>query len=299
MYFTSIEDGKLSALIPLMEIKSFLTGKRGVSLPFTDACHPIAQGSNQFKELLKHVCEHGKKAGWRHIELRGAHNGLNPSTFYTTHYSHSLKLDQDHGKIFSSLKSNVKRNIKRAHKERLQVTRSNTWKAVMAFCRLNCMTRKEHGLPPQPLSFFKNIFNHIISAGKGFVALAVHQKKPIAAAVFFHHGNQGMYKYGASDPKYLSLRPNNLIMWEAIRWYCRNRYKTLCFGRTEPENKGLLQFKRAWGTREKTLNYYKYDLIRNCFITKRAGLKTSYNFFKHMPPPLLRLTGNILYRHVG
>ena len=30
LYFTIIEAGKLSALIPLMEIKSFLTGKRGI-----------------------------------------------------------------------------------------------------------------------------------------------------------------------------------------------------------------------------------------------------------------------------
>ena len=149
LYFTLIENSKLKTLLPVMEVKSFLTGSRGVSLPFTDACHPIAHQSRQFKELLHHVCEHGKKAGWRHIELRGAHNGLNPSPVYTTHHSHSLELDQDHGNIFFSFNSNVRRNIKRAHKERLQVTRSNTWKAVMAFCRLNCMTRKQHGLPPQ------------------------------------------------------------------------------------------------------------------------------------------------------
>jgi hypothetical protein len=299
LYFTLIENSKLKILLPVMEINSFLTGKRGVSLPFTDACPPIAHQNRQFKELLQHVCEHGKKAGWRHIELRGAHKELNPSPFYSTHYSHLLELDQDHDKIFSSFKSNVRRNIKRAQKERLQVTHSNTWKAVTAFCRLNCMTRKQHGLPPQPLSFFKNVFKHIISAGNGFVALAVHQKKPVAAAVFFHHGNQGMYKYGASDPKYRNLRPNNLIMWEAIRWYCRNRYKTLCLGRTEPENKGLLQFKRAWGTIENPMHYYRYDLIRNCFVSKRAGLKSSYNVFKHIPVPILRFTGNILYRHVG
>ncbi len=282
-----------------MEIKSFLTGKRGVSLPFTDACRPIAQDSNQFKKLLLHVCEHGKRAGWRYIELRGGDWPLNPSPYYTTNYSHTLELDRDDGKIFSSLKSNVKRNIKRAQKERLQVTRSRTWEAVRAFCRLNCMTRKQHGLPPQPLSFFKNIFNHIISAGKGFVVLAVHQKKPIAGAVFFHFNRQAIYKYGASDQNYLNLRPNNLIMWEAIKYYCRNGFKTFNFGRTEPQNQGLLQFKRGWGTKEEILIYYKFDLNKKRFVTKETGLKTSYKFFKHMPSPMLRLTGNLLYRHVG
>ena len=282
-----------------MEINSFLTGKRGVSLPFTDECHPIAQDSRQFKELLQHVFEHGKKAGWKHIEFRGEHNGLNQSPAYTTHYSHMIDLDQDDAKAFSTLKSNVKRNIKRAQKERIQVTLSNTWEAVWAFCRLNCLTRKQHGLPPQPLSFFKKIFEHIISPQKGFIVLAFSQMKPIAGAVYFHFGDQAIYKYGASYRKYLNLRPNNLVTWEAIRWYCRNGYKTFGFGRTESEHNGLLQFKRGWGAREEKLNYYKYDLKKSRFVLKEPGLKTSYNLFRYMPTPLLRLTGNLLYRHVG
>jgi len=41
LYFTIIDGGKLSALIPVMEVKSAVTGRRGVSLPFTDYCRPI------------------------------------------------------------------------------------------------------------------------------------------------------------------------------------------------------------------------------------------------------------------
>ena len=41
--FTVIENGKLSALIPIMEVSSLLTGKRAVSLPVTDECHAITQ----------------------------------------------------------------------------------------------------------------------------------------------------------------------------------------------------------------------------------------------------------------
>ena len=43
LYFTVIENGKLSALIPIMEVSSLLTGKRAVSLPVTDECHAITQ----------------------------------------------------------------------------------------------------------------------------------------------------------------------------------------------------------------------------------------------------------------
>jgi hypothetical protein len=88
-------------------------------------------------------------------------------------------------------------------------------------------------------------------------------------------------------------------MWETIKWYGQKGYKSLAFGRTDPGNEGLLQFKNAWGTTEEKLNYYKYDLRNESFISAQSGLKISYNFFKHMPVPILRLTGNILYRHAG
>jgi hypothetical protein len=71
LYFTVIEGGKLRALVPLMEVNSFLTGKRGVSLPFTDYCEPILEEGIAFQELFDPIIDHGKKRGWKYIELRG------------------------------------------------------------------------------------------------------------------------------------------------------------------------------------------------------------------------------------
>src|SRR5512134_721631 len=44
VYFCEIEDGRFKTLVRMMEVDSFLTGKRGVSLPFTDYCDPIFDG---------------------------------------------------------------------------------------------------------------------------------------------------------------------------------------------------------------------------------------------------------------
>lgn len=194
LYFTIIEEGQISALIPIMEIKSFLTGKRGVSLPFTDECCPIAKNNEKFRHLTKFIFEYGKKAGWKNVELRGNHNALTNVTAYTYHYTHVLDLDKSENRILATFKSNVKRNIRRALREGLQVTLSNSWESMMSFYRLNCMTRKQHGLPPQPLLFFKKIFEHTISPKNGLVAQAFYQMQPIAGAVYYHFGNYAVYK---------------------------------------------------------------------------------------------------------
>ena len=300
LYFTLIEDGKLSALVPIMEINSLLTGSRGVSLPFSDFCQPIAKNHNSSDGIFKEVIKYGKNSNWKIIDLRG-NIKLQEDTIlpFTTFLTHDLDLSKTEQEIFSTFRNSTKRNIKNAIKRGVKVNLQNTLESVIEFQRLNCITRKNHGLPPQPYYFFNKIYEHIISQGKGFVALAKYQKQVIAGAVFFQFGHKAIFKYAASNQKYLTLRANNLVMWEAIKWHCKNGFKIFNFGRTEPDNKGLLQFKRGWGVKEDILNYYKYHLIRDRFVVKKSGIKSSYGLFKIMPLPILQLAGNILYRHIG
>ena len=245
------------------------------------------------------MIDYGKQAGWKHLELRGGMNYLEKSTASATFVSHSLDLAGDEQQIFKSFRDSTRRNIKKAAKSNIEVSFNSTWQSVETFYELNSITRKHHGVPPQPIKFFKKVFEHIISKDKGIVAIASHQGIPVAGAVFFHFGKKALFKFGASIRRFQHLRPNNLVMWEAIKWLASNGFENLNLGRTEPENNGLMQFKRGWGTRERQIHYYSYDFKLGEFITQKKTFKSSYNFFKLMPEPLLKLAGNLLYRHVG
>jgi hypothetical protein len=300
LYFSTINSGKLLALIPLMEVKSILTGKRGISLPFTDYCEPIISDKSFFRDAMTYLIEYGEKAGWKSIEMRSGNSlpqEFPPSSFY---YGHTLDLSQGEETIFSNFRNSTKRNIRKAIKEGVEVTVGNSFESVKEFYRLNCLTRKEHGLPPQPFHFFEKIYEHIISQGFGIIVTASYKKTNIAGAVYFHFGDKALFKYGASDRRYQHLRANNLVIWGAIKWYSQNGYKSLCFGRTEPENKGLIQFKDGWGAKEFRIFYYKYDLGKGAFVKDSSGTTAFYNkLFSHMPLPLLKLSGTLLYKHMG
>jgi lipid II:glycine glycyltransferase (peptidoglycan interpeptide bridge formation enzyme) len=132
------------------------------------------------------------------------------------------------------------------------------------------------------------------------VILASYDDKNIAGGVYFHFGEKAVYKYGASDKRFQNLRANNLVMWEAIQWYSQNGYKNLCFGRTEPENQGLIQFKSGWGTTEEEINYYRYDLNKGSFVPGSSKVTGFHNkIFRNLPLPLLKRIGSVLYKHVG
>jgi CelD/BcsL family acetyltransferase involved in cellulose biosynthesis len=299
LYFTMLDSGKLVGLIPVMEVDSWLTGKRGVSLPFTDICHPIADSAGTFQELLDAVVGYGRKAGWKHIELRGGSRFISRQPASAQHFVHTLDLSPDESTVRKRFKSNTLRNISKAERGGVEVAIERSHEAVAAYYQLHCGTRRHHGLPPQPWSFFEKIYRHIIATGQGFVSLASHKGQRIAGLICLYWKDQAIYKFGASDRASLNLRPNNLVMWEAIRWCCRNSIRGFHFGRTEPENDGLLQFKRCWGAAEDRFQYFNYDTRANGFVAGSTGRKTSYSFFKLMPLPMLKLTGGLLYRHVG
>ena len=299
-YFTVIDHGQLLALIPVMEVNSFLTGRRGVSLPFTDYCKPIIPNGIPFQNVFEHIIENGKKCGWKSLELRSGNNLL-PSTMPSiTYLGHTLGLDNGEQEVFSNFRDSTKRNIKKAIKEKVSVEIFNSLESIKEFYTLNCMTRKQHGLPPQPFNFFKKIYDHVISRNLGFVILASYGGKNIAGAIYFHFGEKAVFKYGASDKKFQHLRANNLVMWEAIQWYSQNGYKNLCFGRTERENQGLIQFKSGWGTIEQQISYYRYDLKKGSFVSGSSKVTGFHNkIFRNIPIPLLKKVGSVLYKHIG
>jgi hypothetical protein len=300
IYFTVLGENGIKALIPVMEVNSLLTGKRGVSLPFTDYCEPITDGNVQCQDFLDYVIEYGREHGWRTLELRSGNNLLPSTSPSMTYLGHVLDLSRSKSQVFPNFRDSTKRNAKKAIKEGVGVKIDHSLESVKEFYRLNCMTRKEHGLPPQPFNFFKKIYDHIISKNLGMVVLASLDQKNVAGAIYLHFGAKAVYKYGASDKKFQNLRANNFVMWEAIKWYSRNGYKSLNFGRTELENQGLIQFKSGWGGTEQKISYYRYDLRKEAFVSAASKVTGFHNkIFNKMPIPILNRIGNILYRHIG
>jgi len=299
-YFTLSEKGKLRAVIPVMEVRSFLTGTRGVSLTFADYCEPIVDDSEMFPVIFERIVDFGKKSGWRHIELRGGQKFLNGAPTSARYLVHTLELSANEQELFAHFRSSTRRNIQKAVQEGVETKLCTSIQAVRDFYELHCMTRKRHGLPPQPFHFFKNIHDFIISQNQGFVLLASYQGKKVAGAVFFHFGDKALYKYGASDEGYQHLRANNLVIWEAIKWYALNHFASFCFGRTDCENKGLRQFKTGWGAAEKDLCYYKYDIGHGTFIENEPCAKTPGKvLLSKMPNAILKGIGHVLYKHMG
>jgi Acetyltransferase (GNAT) domain len=286
------------AVWPLMEVDSWLTGKRGVSLPFTDNVGPLGADKKTFAEMFSAALELGKTRGWKYLEGRGGKNLLPTATASISFYGHSVALHADEAKMFDAMDGSMRRAIRKAEKANVTVEISQSAAAMRDFFYLQCLTRKRHGLPPQSLGFFLNIQKYIVSDNLGFVAVASHGGRKIAASVYFFLGGKAIYKYGASDFALQDLRGTNLVMWAAMRRLARDGVKSLHLGKTSLAHEGLRRFKLNLGAAEETLDYFRYDFRRCEFVTDKDSVAGWHNrVFGAMPLAAGRLAGRLLYKH--
>jgi hypothetical protein len=303
VYIADISSNRVHFLLPVMEVSSFLTGRRGVALPFCDTCEPVVPAGADILDALPCLLEYGKHRKWQSLSMKQGAPPREGHTPWQRYVLHTLTLTPDIERLSAAFKSSTKRNINKALKLSVAITTGTSREDLDAYYQLHCLTRKRHGIPPQPIAFFRNIHKHVLEKNLGLTILARHNGTPVAGAVFFRFRDRSYYKYGAYDLRYQHLRAFNLVMFSAIRYYAEQGCTSFCFGRTEPDNEGLLQFKNGWNADVVDLFYYKFSFKKNAFEAEQTGatsLKFDYtSVLKKMPVGCLKILGNVLYRHIG
>ena len=61
---------ELTAGIPFCEVKSWISGSRLVSLPFSDHCQPLLKTPDDFGYFIFYLEDHCRHLGYKYIELR-------------------------------------------------------------------------------------------------------------------------------------------------------------------------------------------------------------------------------------
>lgn len=297
-YLKVTESGDTKAVLPLMEVDSLFTGRRAVSLPFSDFCEPLVSSGANLKRIRHKVIDYSKEKGFHSLELRDSEVHLDSAVIIPAGYQHILDLSPRDGQLFKRLSDNTRRNIKKAIRNNVSFEINNSSSALEDFYIMNCYTRRRHGLPPQPIKFFKKLFDIVLTKNKGFISFSKYNGKSIASAVFLLIGQKALFKYGASLFEYQNLRPNNLLMWESIKFLKDKGFSELNLGRTELENIGLRRFKLGWGPEEKLLNYYRLELGKNGKIYSSTKTLTQRKLpLNRFPISLLRIIGSIVYKH--
>ncbi len=297
-YIVFRDDEKIVGLLPMMQVKGWLSGRYGVSLPFTDCCPFLFNDEwASVGQHLEPVLAFGRAKGWRHVELR-LDGPIDDTPSSLQFYSHSLDLSIGQELLFKRCSESSRRAIRKAGREEVEIKFLQGVEGAREYYELHCLTRKRHGLPPQPWSFFAALGELCLTGTGGFVTIASVGGRAVAGAVFLISGGRAHYKYGASDERFQNVRGNNLVMWESICRLVQMGARSLSFGRTSLANEGLRKFKLGWGCQETKLHYYRLASDSGRVLPMKDRASGFYNrMFRSLPMPVLRLAGKIAYAH--
>ncbi|NNC88660.1 MAG: GNAT family N-acetyltransferase [Akkermansiaceae bacterium] len=287
----------LVALVPLMEVGQG-GWRRGVSMPFSDAAGPLIFHPRRASAVWSALESCAEERRWKRLELRG---GPAPRDLPAAFRYEGFRLDLSAGidRLHGGFDGSVRRAIRKAERCDLRARVERDLAAMRTFYELHARTRRRHGLPPQPWTFFRNLHEEIIAPGNGAVVLAEASRQSVAGAVFLWSGPRAIFKYGASLPEAWPLRPNQFTMWAGIRHLVETGCRVLDLGRTSATQEGLLRFKRAWGAAPQPLDYYRYECPRRAWAADLTPPREGYPaLFGWMPLGVNRLAGKLIYRHL-
>jgi CelD/BcsL family acetyltransferase involved in cellulose biosynthesis len=287
-------DGDLVTALPVMEVSGPLGRRRWVALPYTDSCAPLGD-PDALESLVGELEAARVQQGVDSLEVR-APIPL-PRSRLLPFVGHVVRLGHDADAVEHGYDSSVRRAIRRARRSGLVVrVGTSTGDLAQTFYELHVETRRRLGLPVQPQRFFANLWR-CLGDDLCRVVLVESNGRPVAGALFLTWRSHLVYKYGASDSRYWSMRPNNLVFAETIRWACANGFTELDLGRTDPDAESLKRFKRGWGAEEQVL---EYTLVGSRGAIAGVGSRPLIRgALRHAPRWVVRLTGEVIYRNAA
>jgi hypothetical protein len=282
-------------------VNSWITGRRIVSLPFSDHCAPLIDNEQSLARLTVRLVKVAHESDCKYVELRPISLTQALPLFQKSKSFYLQRLDLRPGadEVFRRLhRDSIQRKIRRAEREKLRIEEGRSTELVRTFYQLVLHTRRRQGLPPQPLAWFHDLAECM---GKSLVIrIAYKDRQAIAGILTLEHKNILVYKYGASDERFHNLGGMACLFWEAIHDAIGREIVELDMGRSDISNPGLITFKERWGATRTTLTYWKtLAPLQRPSSARDWGSSFGHWVCTHLPDVCLRTIGSVFYKHVG
>ncbi|MCX6232322.1 MAG: peptidoglycan bridge formation glycyltransferase FemA/FemB family protein [Bacteroidetes bacterium] len=249
-------------------------GSKYVCLPF------FSYGNINFKNKIKNYPK------W---EFRG----FEPvSEYYTsTKITSYIKLDCDITHQFNQLGSNLKRKIKKALKNNIEI-KSGGIELLKDYYLIYSKNMLKLGSPVLKIGFFNEIITKY-SNGNAKIFVAYLNDKPIGSALLISY--LGFYEncWFATLRKYNKLYTSYLLHWEMIKFAIENKARIYSFGRSN-QNSSVLKYKQQWNTENITL-YWSFSEKPKINIRKIHILRI---LWKALPLSIANLLGPVFAKNI-
>jgi hypothetical protein len=304
VYTTSPTGADLQNGVVFCRTESRITGRRLVSLPFSDYCEPLVESAEELRCILRSLQACQQSEHWKYVEIRplsnlecsSAKNGFRPSRQY---YLHTIDLQLPEDELFRQFhKSSIQYRVRKAEEVGLTYECGRSDSLLHKFYPMILTARRRHRVPPQPEEWFRNLATGLGDAFE--IHVASHNNTVVAAIVTVRFKNTVLYKYGGSDHAYHRFGSVPFLLWRAIRKARSTGAQTFDLGRSDYLNQGLLTFKGRWASTRAVLTYWRFPgPAGGPAVDDSRVVRGAKCVFGLLPNSMLKVAGEILYRHIG
>lgn len=184
------------------------------------------------------------------------------------HLNYIVDLNEDMNKIWENVYSKRKNEIRKGIKEGIKVREIEYDTELESAYNIVSFIYVKAKLPLPDYNYFKNAKE--IKGSEGiFRILGGYIDSKLVGVIFLLCFEGRVYNwYAASYPDYYNKYPNDVIIWEAIKWSFENGYQIFDFGGAGNPAKeyGVRDFKKKFGGIE--VNYGRYECVHKPTVMK-------------------------------
>ena len=191
---TTNAEGQITGFLPLCFVSSLLTGRRLVSLPFSDHCPLLAVDETTANDLIDQAIQLAKQLHVKYLELRaGCHDVLTQRSELTEsnlYVNWIVSLSDRPEDVWKGLRKPVQHQIKKSQKLGIQVRTAQKREEMELYYKLHLQTRTEkHGMPTQSKDYFFQLWDTFAPSSTLQLLLAEYQGMPVAGIILLACGN--------------------------------------------------------------------------------------------------------------
>jgi FemAB-related protein (PEP-CTERM system-associated) len=300
-YSFTERDGVITAVLPLVRVKTLLFGDTLIASPFCVYGGPLAADAESEAALVAHAEALLMRTGASALEFRhrapvvhaAAAGWIERPDLYVTFRK---EIESDHGRNMKAIPRKQRAMVRKAMQNGLTsvVTRDTD-----VLHRIYAESVRNLGTPVFSRRYFRILMD--VFAESADIVTVQDQGTPIAAVMNFYFRNEVLPYYGGGSAAARGRAGNDFLYWETMRRAADRGCTLFDFGRSKIGT-GSYSFKHNWGFAPEKL-HYRFRLKPGASIPEHNPLNPKYRLFiaawKRLPLPVANLLGPFIVRGVG
>ncbi|NND69818.1 MAG: FemAB family PEP-CTERM system-associated protein [Halioglobus sp.] len=291
------EDGVVTGVLPLAQVRSMLFGNSLASLPFCVYGGIVADSEAVAGALREEACRLAEELGVGALELRNWRESGAGWPIKELYYTFRKAIDPDDEVNLKAIPNRQRAMVRKGIKEGLE----SEWDAgVERLYRVYSESVRNLGTPVfsrRYLEVLMDVFGDDCS-----VLMITHQGKDVAAVMNFYFRDEVLPYYGGSTSASRDIKGvNHFMYWELMRLSNEQGYRLFDFGRSK-KGTGPFSFKKNFGFEPEPLPY-EYYLVQSDAVPELNPLNPKYKLmvetWSKLPLPVANFIGPFIARSLG